>query len=170
MPPPEAITGKIEAPGGELIKVPPLSDEEKLTVVRWVDLGCPIDLGDHAKNRNRRGQGWLLDEGRPTLTLTYPRPGVTAEPLTRILIGMHDYYTGLDTESFTVTADFEIDGVPPGRNLATRFRPLTDHRWEWKLAKQITVLDRGTLTVSIRDREGNVNWVECSFKVRVPAP
>ena len=40
---------------------------------------------------------------RPTLTLTFPTPGPNRE-LSRILIGMHDYYTGLNPESFRVVA------------------------------------------------------------------
>ena len=35
---------------------------------------------------------------------------------------MHDYDTGLDLESFRVTADFPLDGVPAGQNLAPRFK------------------------------------------------
>ena len=83
---------------------------------------------------------------------------------------MHDYYTGLAADSFSVTADFEIDGVPPGQNLAARFRALPGDRWEWKLPTPITDLERGTLTISIRDREGNLNQIERSFKVRASAP
>ena len=45
----------------------------------------------------------------------------------------------------------------------THFRPLTDHRWGWKLVAPITVLERGTLTVSIRDREGTLNRIEQRF-------
>ena len=60
----------------------------------------------------------MLDDQRPTLTLTYPQAGAN-EPLTRILVGMHDYDTGLDMDSFQVTADFPLDGVAAGENLAT---------------------------------------------------
>ena len=170
MPPPEAIAGTFKAPDGSLVKVMALSDEDKLTMVRWVDLGCPIDFECHAADDSRRGSGWLLDEGRPTLTLTHPHAGVNAEPITRVLLGMHDYYTGLDLESFAVTADFEIDGIAPGENLAARFRPLPGSRWEWKLPKPIADLPRGTLIVSIRDREGNLNRLERSFLIRSSAP
>ena len=36
------------------------------------------------------------------------------QPLDRILIGMHDYYTGLDAASFSVVADLEVNGVKAG--------------------------------------------------------
>src|SRR5256885_14734254 len=97
------ISGTYRGPDGKLIKVAPLSDEDKLTLARWIDIGCPIDREYDPK---QRGQGWLLDEGRPTLTLSYPQSGTSKEPLTRILIGMHDYGTCLDLAAFSVTADF----------------------------------------------------------------
>ena len=61
----------------------------------------------------------MQDDNRPTLTLTSPRPGVNA-PLTRILVGMHDYDTGLDMDSFRVVADFPLDGAAPGELLAAK--------------------------------------------------
>src|SRR5262249_33180319 len=79
-------------------KVPPVSDEEKRTFVRWIDLGCPIDLDYDAANSKERGYGWMLDDNRPTLTVTYPTPNANTK-LDRILIGMHDYDTGLDMKS-----------------------------------------------------------------------
>ena len=36
-------------------------------------------------------------------------PASSNPPLTRILVGMHDYYTGLDMDSFQVVADFALD-------------------------------------------------------------
>ena len=96
MPPPEAVAGTYQGPDGKRIKVAPLSDEDKLTLARWIDIGCPIDRQYDAK---QRGLGWLLDQGRPTLTLAYPPPGASRGPLTRILLGMHDYASGLDLAS-----------------------------------------------------------------------
>src|SRR5437660_691337 len=83
--PPEAVkSGKVQA----------LTDEDRLTLVRWIDLGCPIDL-----SKDPARPGWSLDDQRPTLTLTYPRAG-SNESVTRILVGMHDYNTELDMKSF----------------------------------------------------------------------
>ena len=165
MPPPEAVAGTYKGPDGRLIKVAPLSDEDKLTLARWIDIGCPIDREYDSKQRDR---GWLLDEGRPTLTLTYPQSGASKEPLTRILIGMHDYATGLDLASFSVAADFAIDGVKPGEDLATTFDALPDKRWELRLQKPIAALERGKLTVSVKDRQGNTTRIERSFSVVPP--
>src|SRR5262249_1137099 len=100
MPPPEAVKAG---------KGKPLSDEDRLTLGRWADLGCPMDLDYDPARPKERGFGWMLDDTRPTLALTYPKAGANP-PLTRILVGMHDYYTGLDTDSFQVVADFKLDG------------------------------------------------------------
>jgi hypothetical protein len=165
MPPPEAVAGTWKGSEGKPIKVAPLTDEDRLTLVRWIDLGCPIDLDPDAANPASRVQGWMLDEGRPTLTLTHPAPGLSTEPLTRILVGMHDYDTGLDLDSFTVVADFPIDGVPPGENLASKLKPLGDQRWELKLTRPLASLPRGQLTVSVKDRQGNTTRIERTFSV-----
>jgi hypothetical protein len=162
MPPPEAVAGTYKGPDGKLIQVAPLSDEDKLTLARWIDIGCPIDREFHP---NEHGDGWLLDEGRPTLTLASPLLGVGREPLSRILIGMYDYGTGLDMASLAVTANFEVDGVKPGENLAARFQELAGNRWELRLKKPITALPKGRLTVSIRDRQGNAALVDRTLSI-----
>ncbi len=166
MPPAKAIAGTFEGPQGQPIKVPPLSDEDKLALVRWIDIGCPIDLDYDPSNPDRRGQGWMLDEGRPTLTLAYPGPGQNAEPITSLLIGMHDYGTGLDLDSLRVTADFPIDGIAAGENLASRFESLGDSRWSLSLKNPIAKLLAGKLTVSIKDREGNLSKIERTFSIK----
>jgi hypothetical protein len=157
MPPPDAVAGKAKDPDGKLVKVAPLSDEDKLTLARWIDIGCPIDRD--AKT------GWLLDEGRPTLTLTYPHPGVNSK-LDRILIGMHDYGTGLDMPTFKVTADFAVDGVKAGDNLASRFKSIAPGIWEMRLANPPASLPRGRIDVEVRDRQGNTARIERTFSVK----
>jgi hypothetical protein len=164
MPPPKAVEGTYEGPDAKKIKVAPLSDEDRLTLVRWIDLGCPIDLAYNPAKPAARGSGWLQDDNRPTLTLTYPRAGANAE-LTRILVGMYDYDSGLDMDTFQVIADFALDGVAAGKNLAGNFKPKASGVWEWKLTKPMTKLLKGNLTVSIRDRQGNVTRIERSFSV-----
>jgi hypothetical protein len=164
MPPPEAVAGSYKGPDGKLIKVAPLTDEDRLTLARWIDLGCNIDLDYDAAKPDQRGRGVFLDELRPTLTITYPNAGHNRE-LSRILVGMHDYYTGLDMKSFEVVADFAIDGVPAGTNLASKFKELPGWRWEFALATPIASVPNGKLTVSIRDRQGNLSRVERAFSV-----
>src|SRR6185436_15926286 len=86
MPPPDAVKAG---------KVKPLSDEDRLTIVRWIDLGCPIDLTYDPKKPDASPRGWLLDDQRPTLAITLPQAGKNAK-LDRLLIGMTDLGVGLD--------------------------------------------------------------------------
>lgn len=160
MPPPEAVKAG---------KVQPLSDEERRTITRWIDLGCPIDLDFEPNNPERSGYGWMLDDNRPTLALTYPAAGANAE-LSRILVGMHDFGSGLKQESFRVVADFAIDEQPAGTNLASRFQQRSSGVWELRLAKPIAQLEKGKLTVSVADRQGNVAQIERTFTVGRAAP
>jgi hypothetical protein len=164
MPPPAAVAGTYAGPEGKRVKVAPLTPEDRLTLVRWIDLGCPIDLDYDPAHPERRGHGWMCDDNRPILTLTYPRAGDNAE-LTRILVGMHDYYTGLDMHSIRVIADFPVDGVTPGRNLAPKLKTKTQGVWEYGLATPITLQHRAKLTVSVKDRQGNASRLERTFSV-----
>jgi hypothetical protein len=175
MPPPEALAGTYVGPDDNKIKVAPLSDEDRLTLVRWIDLGCPIDLdftplapaawerGGSGGEGANSGYGWMLDDQRPTLTLTYPKAG-TNPPLTRILIGMHDY-AGLDMKSFEVTADFAMNDWPPGANLAPSFQSVSQGVWELRLTKAIDALSRGKLVVSVKDRQGNLTRIERTLSI-----
>ncbi len=171
MPPPEAVAGTYKGPDGKAIKVAPLSDEDRRTLVRWIDLGCPIDLDPNYKPADPKAHsfGWMGDDQRPTLTLTDPTAGPNP-PLTRILIGMADAYSGLDMDSFRVIADVPLDGVPVGENLAAKFKLTTAGVWEWKLTAPITELPRSKLTVSIKDRQGNISRLERTFSITKPKP
>jgi hypothetical protein len=134
--------------------------------VRWIDLGCPIDLHPEFDPANivAETSGYLADDHRPTLVLTYPAAGRNAE-VSRLLIGLHDYESGLDMSSFRVTADVAIDDIAASENLAAKFQPLADSRWELKLKTPIKQLSKATLTVSISDREGNIASTTRSFSV-----
>jgi hypothetical protein len=147
MPPPDAVKAG---------KVAPLSFEDKLMLVRWIDLGCPIDLAG--------GTGWTHDDQRPTLALAEPRAGANGS-LTRILIGLHDCGTGLDADSLCVVADFDLDGIKAGEDLAAKFKLTSPGVWELTLAKPITGLRSGRLTVSVKDKQGNETRVERRFSV-----
>src|SRR5262249_61752786 len=98
------------------------------------------------------------------LALTYPAAGRNAE-LSRVLVGMHDYGSGLDAKSFTVTADFAIDGVKAGEELAAKFKDRGDGVHELKLSAPIKALKRGTLTVAVKDKQGNTAHIERTFSV-----
>jgi hypothetical protein len=164
MPPTEAVEGTYQTPEGRLIKVAPLTVEDRLTLVRWIDLGCPIDLDYDPDWPDRRGYGWMGDDNRPVLALALPRPGPNP-PLARFLIGMTDYYAGLDLDSFKVVADFEVDGLPAGSDLAGKFQRIEEGVWEWKFAQAVAGLDKASLEVSVKDQQGNVTRVTRAFSV-----
>ncbi|HZZ73350.1 MAG TPA: hypothetical protein VFE24_13940 [Pirellulales bacterium] len=155
MPPPDAIK---EA------KVPPLSDEDRMTLVRWIDLGCPIDLDYDRAHPEKTGNGWLCDDLRPTLALTCARAGEKHE-IDRILVGMYDYGSGIDPASFEFIADFDLDGGRAGENLAKHFQPASPGVLEWKLAQPLANLPQGKLRVAIQDRQGNRSEVERRFAI-----
>jgi hypothetical protein len=153
MPPPQAVKAG---------KVKPLTDEDKLTLVRWIDLGCPIDLDYDPQNPDSRGMGWALDDQRPTLTLSSPKSGVNP-PLERILIGMHDYGTGLDMGAFDVRADFPVNQTAAGENLASKFTSIAPGVFELKLQKPLTASQPMKLSVSVKDRQGNTTRIDRTF-------
>jgi hypothetical protein len=155
MPPPDAVqAGKVTA----------LTDEDKRTLVRWIDLGCPVDKTFDPKKPDDRGSGWMFDDQRPTLSVTSPAPGAIAK-LDRILVGMHDYNTGLDMATFRATADFAIDGVPAGENLAAKFQSSGAGVWQLKVTNPPASLAHGKLRIEVRDRQGNAARVERAFSV-----
>jgi hypothetical protein len=157
MPPPDAVKAG---------KVQPLSDEDRRTLIRWIDLGCPIDLTYDPDKPQARGDGFLASRTLPTLTVSLPQAGVNREPVGRFLVGMHDRYSGLDMASFEVIADFPVDDVPAGRNLAARFKTTSQGVWELKLKTTFTKLARGNLTVKVADRQGNVSRLARTFSVQ----
>jgi hypothetical protein len=141
---------------------PPLTEDEKMTVARWIDLGCPI-------NRNEPGwkdYGWFLDELRPTLTLSLPRAGTQTQPLTLIRLGAYDYYSGLDVSSLSVKANFDLSGKRVGTELAPLFAQTGDHIWTLPVNPAIANLRRGELTVSVKDKQGNITKIVRSFSVQ----
>ena len=79
---------------------------------------------------------------------------------------MDDCYSGLDVASFTVTANFDFDGVSAGDNLSSRFKRLSDGVFEFQVMQEIKSLAGGTITVSIKDRQGNLSRIERTFSVK----
>jgi hypothetical protein len=78
---------------------------------------------------------------------------------------MHDYYTGLDMDSFRVVCDFPVEGAAAGKNLAPQFKSVAQGVWELELATPIMALPKGSITVSVKDRQGNMSRIERTFTV-----
>lgn len=154
MPPPDAVIGRAVGPEGRAVKVAPLSNEDRRTIVRWIDLGCPIDFDFDPEHPDQRGYGWQLDDSRPVVTITSATDG-NSRTITRLSIGMYDFGTGLDLTSLHVSANFPVASFAPNENLASQFTTTTQGIWEWKLPTSVNLPDRGLLTVSVKDKQGN---------------
>ncbi len=165
MPPPDAVAGNYVAPDGSKIKVEALSDEDRRTMVRWIDLGCPIDFDVDADHPEIRGYGWMGDDNRPTLTVTYPRAGMN-DSLSRILVGMCDYDTGIDEKSLSVIADIPLGSNAAGAELAGLFTNVGQGIFELKLPAPISSVKGANLVVSVKDKAGNTAKVERWFAVK----
>ena len=148
----------------------PLTDDDRRTLARWIDLGCPIDLDFDPKDPAKVGRGWMMDDQRPTLHFDLPQLHVgilgRKDQVSRVLVGMHDYGSGLNPDSFRVVADFEMDGVKAGENLAPKFTPTKQGVWEWKLVKPVMGVTLGRLTVSVADKQGNITTIERKISMR----
>jgi|CXWL01.1.fsa_nt_gi hypothetical protein len=145
-------TGTLMPPPGS--GYPALSEAEKMTFGRWIDLGCPIDLGPH---------GWFRDDQRPVLTVTSPRSGLTETPITELRAGAADGYSGLAPGSLSIWADFVVAGRPAGSELVDLFQEVADGVWVQALAAPLPPLVERKLTVQVADNQGNVTRVEQSF-------
>ncbi|MCB1043628.1 MAG: hypothetical protein KDC35_11840 [Acidobacteria bacterium] len=158
MPPP----GSLHPVTGD--PIPGLTADEKLMIATWVDLGCPVNV-TAAAGEQRTEFGWFLDDLRPTLTVSSPRAGPQFQPLTELVLGAFDYYSGLDPASLSVTADFDVNGIAAGGELAGSFVMSGDHIWTLTLAAPIGFLPSGTLQVSVADVAGNLIECEVSFSI-----
>jgi hypothetical protein len=83
---------------------------------------------------------------------------------------MYDYGTGVRMDSFRVAADFAVDDIPAGQNLASKFQPKTQGVWELKLTRPVSQLAKGKIVVSVEDYQGNVSRIERTFSVGPQQP
>jgi hypothetical protein len=140
----------------------PLSEEEKLTFVRWIDLGAPIDTGNAA-------YGYLLDDLKPTLTVSMPRPGINMQAISELRFAFADGHSGIDAASLSVRADVTINGRAAGSELADLAQSLADGRFRIALSTPIALVSNRHIQVSIRDLQGNITRVNQAFSVSAAA-
>jgi hypothetical protein len=146
-------TGEVMPPPGS--GVPPLSEEEKLRFVRWIDLGCPLDQGP---------KGWFLDDLKPTVEVSLPRPGYNAGSVGLVRYGLVDSFSGLDMSTLSVTADFPVGGRPAGAELKDLAAPAGDRVFQIVISPPVTNAGRRSVRVSARDVQGNVARVRRTFR------
>ncbi len=153
------FNGQICPPPGS--GVPALTIDQKMTIARWIDLGCPINLG----NNGDHPRGWFLDELRPTVAVAVPRPGANDAPVERIRFGLADAYTGVDLTTLSVKADLALAGRPAGSELADLAGSVDEGVYEITLGEALGDVPLAHLIVSVRDVEGNENRVDVAFSV-----
>jgi hypothetical protein len=142
--------------------VPPLTADQKITIARWIDLGCPINIGEESG----QGQfGWFLDDLRPTVAVSVPRAGANEGPVTEIRVGLADATSGVNHATFSVTADIPIGDRLPGAELADLFIQTAESVYRLPLVPSLPAGTVGTLYAEVADRQGNVKRVERSFSV-----
>jgi len=149
-------TGTMMPPPGS--GVPPLSEDEKMLMARWIDLGCPID---HFGSP----YGWLLDDWRPTLEVSLPRAGVNEEPLNEIRVGIADADSGIDPASLSITADVAIADRAAGAELADLAVASGAGIYSIPLSTPLTALTEAHLDVSVADQQGNITRVQRHFSI-----
>ncbi len=140
----------------------PLSGDEQILFARWIDLGAPIDVGNP-------DFGWTMDDLRPALTLSTPRPGALAQPVTRIRYAMADANSGIDVASISVTSDLVINGRPPGSELHDLAQIVGEGMYAITLSTPIAAVANAHIRVGVRDIQGNITRINRSFSVAATA-
>jgi hypothetical protein len=151
-------TGTAMPPPGS--PVAPLSADEKLTFVRWIDLGAPVDTGDPR-------YGWFMDDLKPTVAVSLPRPRANDAAVTEIRFGLADGDSGIDISTLSVHADFVVNGLAAGSELASLAQASGDSIWSIALTPPLTDGWNRHVHVEVRDVQGNVTRVDRAFSVGV---
>jgi hypothetical protein len=154
------FTGTIMPPPDS--EVAPLTEDEKMTIVRWIDLGCPIDL---TKGTENKGFGWYLDDLRPTLTVSSPRPGPNPGPLNVIRVGVADAYSGIANDSLSLTCTVPIGPRAAGDDVADALTQVNDGIFEATLLQPIPIGTEAVLHAEVADKQGNVTQLDVKFSV-----
>ncbi|MGH7788399.1 MAG: dockerin type I repeat-containing protein, partial [Candidatus Binatia bacterium] len=146
--------------------VPPLSEDEKMTFARWIDLGAPINWGGNGST----AYGWFLDDLRPSLDVSLPRPGVNPGPLGLIRLGAADAHTGVDWSTLSITADVPLAGRAAGAQLADLAGQNGDGIYTLSLTPPLAALADATVHVAVADHQGNITRVARHFAVVAGGP
>jgi hypothetical protein len=139
-----------------------LTIDEKMTFGRWVDLGCPINTGEGTADEN---YGWFLDDVRPVLTVSAPRPGLNGLPLTHIRIGLADAYTGIAPGTLSITSTLALAGRAAGAQLADLATPAGDGIYVIALPTPVDNVINARLYAQVADNQGNITRVAQVFSV-----
>jgi len=146
---------------GSIMPPPPaiaLSADERLKFVRWIDLGAPIDHGNPAF-------GWMLDDLKPTVSVSLPRPGMNPMPVHELRFGLADANSGVNLATLSVKADIALAGRPANAELADLAQEIADGVYRITLAPALTQVADAVVHVQVRDMQGNITRVARAFRV-----
>jgi Hydrazine synthase alpha subunit middle domain len=139
--------------------VPALSEDEKMTFARWIDLGAQVDSPDP----QLKTMGLFADDIKPVLTVSAPRAGISKLALTQLRIGFYDNYSGIDRQSLSVKASVAINGKPAGAELGGEFTGVGNGVWTLAVNPPLAGVRSARLTVKVKDLAGNESVVERVF-------
>lgn len=139
-----------------------LTMDEKMTFARWIDLGCPINSGQGTEHEDF---GWFIDDVRPTLTVSLPRPNANSSPLNLLRIGIADAYTGIAAGTLSIKADIAINGRAPNTELVDLAQTAGEGIYTISLAPPLTNVANAHLFASVADQQGNITRVDLEFSV-----
>ncbi len=136
-----------------------LSWDEKATLIRWIDLGAPID--NCAWPGHPCGTptwGWYEDDLRPTLWASPTVEEARAGPISAITVAAYDLESGLAAGTLSVTFDVAIGGQPAGTNFAAGINPANGATVSAPLPASVDLAaSGGTMTVAIADVAGHAD-------------
>ncbi len=138
-----------------------LTMAEKMTVARWIDLGAPIDL---SVIRGNPGMGWFLDDLKPTLTISAPRPNVNPGPVQLLRLGLADGHSGIDLSTLSIQANFVVNGRPAMSELSDLAVTSGDgiHTITLDAPLPVNQMERHLLA-EVADHQGNITRVDRRF-------
>jgi Hydrazine synthase alpha subunit middle domain/Dockerin type I domain len=149
-------TGTIMPPSNSGVAA--LTDDEKMTFARWIDLGAPISSQDPSY------KGYFADELKPVLTMSSPRSGSNGS-LNSIRVGVFDAYSGIAPGTLSVVANFPVNGTPAGTELGGSFAQSDPSVWELRLGTPLTSLNNGHVVARVKDTAGNVTTLDRWFTI-----
>jgi uncharacterized protein (TIGR03437 family) len=143
-----------------------LTWDERMKIVRWIDLGCPIDLT--ATNLSvgwKSYAGFLEDDLRPTLSLVPSVAQATKDrKLTRLVLGAYDLESGINPASLSVKLDRAVGNIPAGANLAANTTITNGGTVVINLPASLDlVIGAVTVTAEIRDQAGHTTWITRTY-------
>lgn len=139
----------------------PLTIDEKMMFARWIDLGAPIDT---AELRGNPGMGWFLDDQRPTLHVSSPRPNQNQQAPTHIRFSFADANSGINPQTLSVQASFPVQGRPANTELSDLAVHLGGTRYEIAINENFQDgLDNEHVRIEIADMQGNITRVDRRF-------